>query len=191
MRTDQDAVEVKIKELKHQTQSYLSEFRKRVEALNISQSVNVISYFTSSLIISHDPQQESLCMGSYHIYNIGYQPLINPYVCIKLPEDSPFSFSGQYVYEHFKQNLKGAAGWERINDKANKVEFLLKPLGKTSIEPNEIISFSNFQIKWAHSTSYAGSITGVTYCDQLQDGMAVINPINLNGFSLIQEGEHE
>ena len=72
----------------------------------------------------------------------------------------------------------------------NKNEFWLKPIGKMTIEPNEIITFSNFQITWSPNTSYAGSITGFTYCDQLQDGIAVINPINLSVINLIQEDEH-
>lgn len=191
LSTGKDNVEVKIEELKSQTAAYLSEIRKLVEGLHIPQSVNVISYFTSSLNIAHDTEQDSLCLGTYHIRNIGNQPLTNPYLCIKLPEDSPFFFSGQYVYEHFKQNLRGSASWERINDKTSKEEFWLRPLDKTSIEPNETITFPNFQLKWAHSASYAGSITGITYCDQLQEGIAAINPINLSGYGLIQEGEHE
>lgn len=191
MSTGKDNVEVKIEELKCQTTAYLSEIRKLIEGLHIPQSIKVISYFTFSLNISHDTEQDSLCLGTYHIRNIGNQPLTNPYLCIKLPEDSPFFFSGQYVYEHFKQNLRGSASWERINDKASKEEFWLKPLDKTSIEPNETITFSNFQLKWAHSSSYGGSITGITYCDQLKEGIAVLNPINLNGFSLMREDENE
>ena len=123
MSTGKDNVEVKIEELKSQTAAYLSEIRKLVEEIYIPQSVNVISYFTSSLNISHDQEQDSLCLGTYHIRNIGNQPLTNPYLCIKLPEDSPFFFSGQYVYEHFKQNLRSSAGWERINDKTTKKNF--------------------------------------------------------------------
>ena len=64
---------------------------KTVEKLIIPDSVNIISYFTSSFNISYNPDEESLCLGSYHIRNIGNQPITNPYLCIKLPEDSPFS----------------------------------------------------------------------------------------------------
>ncbi|MFJ7951064.1 hypothetical protein ACIQZG_05970 [Lysinibacillus sp. NPDC096418] len=191
METSKEAVEVKINELKQQTQTYAAEIRKMIEELAFSDSVDMISYFTSSLNISHAPEQESLCLGSYHIRNIGNKPLTNPYLCIKFPEDSPFSFSGKYVYEHFKQSLKSSPDWERTNDKSNKNEFWLRPLGRTSIEPNETISFSNFQIRWSHDVSYAGSIIGTTYCDQLKDGIAVINPINLNGFSHMQGDDND
>ncbi|MFE6170461.1 hypothetical protein ACFVP8_21690 [Viridibacillus arvi] len=184
-------VEEKINELKKQTNFYVHEIKKMVGKLVIPDSVNVISYFTSSFNISYNPDEENLCLGSYHIRNIGNQPITNPYLCIKLPEDSPFSFSGKYVYEHFAPKLKGNSSWERINDQSSKVEFWLRPIGKTTLEPNETLSFPNFQIKWGHNLSYSGSIIGFTYCDQLEDGVVVLNPINLNGISYTQGDENE
>lgn len=187
VRRGGDNIEAKMTELRLQTKSYLSEIRKWVEELQNPDSLNIISYFTYSLDISHNPEEESLCLGSYHISNRGNQPITNPYVCIKVPEQSPFSFSGKYVYENFKQKLKVPGGWQRINEKENKEEFWLKPLGKQLIEPNETLSFSDFQIKWTPTQAYAGSIMGFTYSDQLKDGIAVLNPINLNG-SVSKEG---
>ena len=162
-----------------------------VAELNDPAKMNIISYFTYSLNISHDPEQESLCLGSYHVHNMGSQAITNPYVCIKVSKESPFSFSGRYVYDNFKQSLKVADGWVRTNEKTDKEEFWLKPLGKTSIEPNETLSFSNFQITWSPEESYAGSIMAFTYSDQLKDGIAVINPINLNGTVSIEEDGNE
>ncbi|MFJ7669159.1 hypothetical protein ACIQXI_18970 [Lysinibacillus sp. NPDC097195] len=191
MSSQNNAVEEKIKDLKEQSTFYVREIKKLVEALDFQKTVSVVSYFTTSFNISYDSEQESLCLGSYHIRNIGNQPVTNPYLCIKLPEDSPFSFSGRYVYEHFSQSLKTAGSWERIHDTSDNTEFWLKPIGKTTIEPNETISFTNFQIKWSHNLSYAGTITGFTYCDELQEGVLVLNPINLNGISVVQEGQDE
>ena len=130
------------------------------------------------------PNRRAYVLDLTMYHNIGNQPITNPYICIKIPKESPFHFFGKYVYENFKQTLKVQEGWQRINEKTNKEEFWLKPLGKPSIEPNETISFSNFQIKWSPTESYAGSIMGFTYSDQLKDGIAVINPINLNGTSI-------
>ncbi|MEG0258685.1 MAG: hypothetical protein RR595_05170 [Lysinibacillus sp.] len=191
MKVGKEDVEVKIGELTQQNKYYFDQMKKMINSLTISSDVSLISYFTTSLNISHDSEQESLCLGSYHIRNIGSQALTNPYLCIKLPENSPFMFSGRYVYEHFKQNLKGPGEWERIRDKANKEEYWLKPLGKTTIEPNETISFPNFQIRWSQNNSYAGSIIGIAYCDQVKGGISVLNPININGFSYMQEDENE
>lgn len=191
MSTSKNHLAEKINTLQNQTKSYVHEIKELIENLHIPKKINVISYFTSTLNIAHNLEQESLCLGSYHVYNISNEPLLNPYICIKLPENSPFSFSGRYVHEHFKPNLMGPNEWMRIMNTKSKNEFWLKPIGKTTIEPNEIITFSNFQIKWSPNKSYAGSITGSTYCEQLQDGIAVINPINLSLISLIKEDEHE
>lgn len=181
-------------ELRLQTKSYVDEVRKTFEEIKSSHRSNridVISYFTSSLNISHEPEIESLCLGSYTIRNIGNQPLNNPTICIKLPEDSPFSFSGKYVYEYFKQDAKGSPEWERIDDKINKYEFWFKPINVLVIEPNEMISFSDFQIRWSNDVSYAGSIMAFMYSDELKDGVAVVNPINLSGFSPTKEDNDE
>ena len=180
-----------ITKLRHETKSYLNEVKTLVDELKEPDKLDVISYFTYSLNISHSPQEESLCLGSYHVRNMGRKPITNPYLCIKIPKESPFSFSGKYVYEHFKPSLKSGGEWERINDKTDKEEYWLRPLTKSTIEPNETLSFSNFQIKWSHTESYAGSIMAFTYSDQLKDGVAVINPINLNGTIHIQGDENE
>ena len=191
MTRDRNEVETQIAELQHQTKSYLHEIKKLVDGLNDPARVTIISYFTHSLNISHNPDEESLCLGSYHVHNTGNQAITNPTICIKVSKESPFSFSGRYVYDNFKQSLKVADGWQRMNEKTDKEEFWLKPLGKASIEPNETLSFLNFQITWSPEESYAGSITAFSYSDQMKDGIAVINPINLNGTVSIEGAGNE
>jgi len=182
-------IEDKIQAVKEQTNTYVQEIKKLVEELAVQNKISLISYFTSSFNISYDSEQESLCLGSYHIRNIGHTTVTNPYLCIELPKDSPFYFSGRYVHENFTPTLKtqGQSNWERFNDKSSKEEYWLRPVGKSTIEPNETISFTNFQIKWSHNLSYSGTIMGFTYCDQLTDGVVVLNPINLNGISSTRE----
>ena len=194
MNTYKKEIEEKINELRWQTKSYVEEVKKMVGEMSHShrsESIDVISYFTSSFNISYEPEIESLCLGSYTIRNIGDLPLNNPKICIKLPEDSPFAFSGKYVYEYFKQSAKGSPEWERIDDKTNKYEFWFQPINQLVIEPNEMISFSDFQIRWSNEVSYGGSITAFMYCDELKDGVAVVNPINLSGFSTTKEDNDE
>lgn len=191
MMVNKNTIEGKIEALKKQTAAYVQEINELLEGRSFTPNINVISYFSASLNISHDMEQESLCLGNYHIRNIGNQPLTNPYFCIKLPNDSPFSFSGQYVYEHFSQNIKASASWERINDQSEKEEFWLKPLNIVAINPNETVTFPNFQLKWGHLTPYAGTVTGFTYCDELPEGVAAINPINLSGIMTEQGDPYE
>lgn len=94
----------------------------------------------------------------------------------------------------FQKNLMRPStnDWVRISNDEKEV-YLLKPTEKNVIEPNEILSFENFQIRWPSTLAYSGSIIGLTYCDQFQNGIPAINSINL---SIIkqrpeQEVEHE
>ena len=77
--------------LYQQTKSYLDEIKKLIAEPNASNKVHVISYFTYSLSISHDSEQASLRLSPYHVHNIGIHPITNPYICIKVPPESPFS----------------------------------------------------------------------------------------------------
>ncbi|GLC89515.1 hypothetical protein [Lysinibacillus piscis] len=180
-------MEVKVRQLKEQIQFYTQEMKRLIEMLQMPEHIQLISYFTTSFNISYIAEQESLCLGSYHIQNIGNRPIMNPHFCLKLPPNSPFTFSGRYVYQHFAPNLKGQSSWERTNDAANNEEYWLKPIGKPILAVGETLTFSQFQIKWLHDLPYSGSITGVTYCDELPEGVAVLNPINLNG---VKEESH-
>ena len=94
------------------------------------------------------------------------------------------------MYSHLQMNARKASGneWLRIKNDEQKDVFSFKPLEKTTIEPNETLSFDHFQIRWPSDTFYAGSITGFTYCEQVPDGIAVINPINLSAINL-EQGE--
>lgn len=187
MTNEKNQLEGKINELQQQTESYLLQFKELIKKLPTKKNTHVIGYFTSSLNISHTPDEENVCLGSFHIWNIGNEPITNPSITIQLPENSPFSFTGRYITNHFQQNLKRPNEWLRIKASDNKEVFSFKPLEKIILQPNEKITFENFQIKWLSTTSYAGSITGFTYCEQFPDGIVVLNPINLSVISLEKE----
>lgn len=191
MNKNHHLLEKKIAELQRQTKSYLTEIKQRLETHHSTEKTSMISYFTYSLNISHDSEIESICLGSYHIKNIGNRAITNPYICIKIPKDSPFSFTGKYIYKSASKKVQNPGGWERLNDKEDKAEFWLKPLEQQSIEPGETVSFSNFQIKWKPEETYRGSIMGYTYSAQMPEGIAVINPINLSGVVRILKEEEE
>lgn len=186
----QELYNQKIEEIEVQVKKYITEIKGKLTLLNQQNERNMLSYFTYSFNISHDHDGENLCLGSFHIMNIGNQPITNPFICIKLPKESPFVFSGKYVYKNSPKNIQNSGGWERLNDKDNKEEIWLKPLEQKSIAPNEMVSFSNFQIKWKATDAYAGSILGYTYSDQSQDGVPVLNPINLSGIVTKQEDDY-
>lgn len=178
-----------IDQIEQQLKENLTDMKAEIHRImNASQ---MISYFTYSLNLSHGINGENLCLGSYHIQNIGHKTITNPFIYIHIPKDSPFSFTGKYVYADKFQKLKNPGMWERMNERDQKEEFWLKPLEHQSIKPNEIITFSNFQIKWTPTERYAGSILGFTYSEEHKEGIAAINAINLSGTALKKEDAHE
>ncbi|WP_246206692.1 hypothetical protein [Virgibacillus ihumii] len=178
----------KIASLQQMNASYLQSIKTLVSEMNLSQDFKVISYFTYSLNIRHVKDFENFVLGSFHIQNLGGTPLVNPYICIKLSADSPFNFSGKYQYkDSSKGNLTN--GWERINEHTDRQEFWLRPNNKHILEANETLSFSNFQVKWIPESSYAGSIMGFAYGDEMEEGISSLNQINIGG-TLGEEGEN-
>ena len=171
--------------------SYLNEVKTLIVENNVAKELNVISYFTYSLNIYHHPGRENFCLGSFHIQNLGELPLTNPYICIKIASDSPFNFSGKYVYKDSKQKMRLTNAWERINDPTDKQEFWLKPTEKLNLEPFETITFPNFQVKWDPDSSYTGTINGFIYGDELEEGMNSFNQISINGTINEKMGDEE
>ncbi|MCV9885438.1 hypothetical protein [Metabacillus halosaccharovorans] len=171
----------KLKQLNKETTFYLNEIKKLISTSFNNNELKLISYFTYTMNISHEKESESLIIGTYHIQNIGDKTINSPYICLKLSPNSPFHFSGKYITKITNLAMKTNDAWERLNNQTDKEEFWLKPIGKKTIEPTQILSFSNFQAKWIPSESYIGSIMGFTYCDEFKEGIPAINQINVSG----------
>ena len=175
-------IQGKIKQLEQETTSYLNEIKKLISNTPQKSNLKLMSYFTYTISISHEKESESIIIGTYHIHNIGNNPLNNPYICVNHSPNSPFLFSGKYVTKKTNLSMKTTDTWERLlNEQTNKEEYWLKPIGTEVIAPNQILSFSNFQAKWISNGSYAGSIMGFTYCDEFKEGIPAINQINVSG----------
>ncbi|MGJ9458031.1 hypothetical protein [Oceanobacillus sp. CF4.6] len=185
-----DDVRDKIAEWQEMNTSYLKEIKSLVTEMKAWRNFQVICYFTYSLNILHERGHENLSLGSFHVQNLGTKPFKNPYICIKVSPESPFDFSGKYFYKDSKQKMRLTNAWERMNDPLDKQEYWLKPTGKQVLNPDETISFSNFQVKWISESSYAGSIMGFTYGDEVSEGISALNQINVSG-TLVEEDEDE
>jgi hypothetical protein len=176
-----DDLKQKIEQLNNETSLYLNEMKDLVFKMKHKQKMNVVSYFTYSFNISYDNEQESLIIGTYHIHNLGNKLLTNPYICIKLSPDSPFRFYGKFLNKKTNLSMKTADAWERLNEQTSQDEYWLRPLGKQTLDPGQIITFPNFQIKWLPKESYSGSIMGFTYCNEFKEGIPAVNQIYVNG----------
>lgn len=171
----------KIEQFHQGIKAKISEINAQIEKNHKENRANLIGYFTFSLHLTHKADEENLCLGSYHVRNLTGKTITNPYICIHIPKDAPFSFTGKYVYEAHLKKAKNPDGWLRMNATEHPEKFWLKPLQHQSIRPNETISFTDFQVKWTPKKAYAGSIMGFTYSEEHQEGIAAINAINLSG----------
>lgn len=163
----------KIKQLEEQTTSYIAQIQERLARPQL------VSYFTSSMTIAHQAEEENFCLGSYHIWNVGTQPITNPSIYLKLHKQTPFFFSGKYMTSRITQSFQDQLVWQRFNDEKSKEEFWFKPVNETVIAPNEMIIFPHFQLTWSHQKPYSGLIEGWTYCDEIPEGLMVINPLHI------------
>ncbi|MCK0471927.1 hypothetical protein [Halalkalibacter sp. APA_J-10(15)] len=170
-----------INEWNHETHTFLGNVKEALTTLENQQKQQIISYFTYSLNLSSKSNEDHFIIGTYHIHNLSHTFMTNPYICIKLSEDSPFHFSGKYVYKPRKLATIPQDAWEKLNDHTNRMEYWLKPLSVKLIKPNDVLSFSNFQMKWKSTESYSGSVTGFTYCEEYKEGIAAVNQLFISG----------
>ncbi|WP_042473254.1 hypothetical protein [Bacillus ndiopicus] len=178
----------KIKQLEQQTTNYINAVQQQLEQKALAKEVQFISYFTYAMTLSHDPEQENFCLGSYHIWNTGEQPITNPSIYLRLHKDAPFAFSGKYIVGQMKQAFREQLIWERFKDVKSKHELWFKPVNKTIIAPKEMIIFPHFQLTWTHQKPYFGLLEGWTYCDEMPEGSPVINPLDICSVGYAEEG---
>ncbi|SFJ75288.1 hypothetical protein SAMN04487936_10447 [Halobacillus dabanensis] len=177
-----DPTSRKLLEWRKKNMDHIEEIKERISQLKKqTRGLKVISFFTYSTHFFYDSSSESMIFGSYHVQNLGDRPFIQPYICLKISPESPFHFSGKYVYKDSIQKMKMSGAWERLNEATEKEEYWLRPSGKDSIEPGETLTFSNFQLKWTSEQKYAGSMMGFTYGEEETSGIAALNNINVSG----------
>ncbi|WP_077302871.1 hypothetical protein [Virgibacillus pantothenticus] len=173
-------IQKKLLQLQKMNDTYLKEL-KIVATEMKSQQFQIVSYFTYSLHLNHELEGENFIIGSYHITNFGFKPLHHPYICIKLSSEDVFDFSGKYFYPDTQQKMKLANAWLRFNEAENRQEFWLKPNNQQILEPQETLTFQNFQLKWEANKPYAGYVTGFIYGDEIKEGISAVNQISVSG----------
>ncbi|WP_121639001.1 hypothetical protein [Virgibacillus sp. Bac330] len=180
------AIQKKLRDLQEMNDVYLKELKTVAKEVQ-KKHIHIVSYFTYSVNLNHQPDGENLIIGSYHITNLGFKPLHHPYICIKLNDEDQFDFSGKYFYEQTQQKMKLANAWLRFNEASDQQEFWLKPSKQQILYPQETLTFPNFQLKWMPNRSYSGSVTGFSYGDEIEEGVHAFNQISVSG--KVEEGK--
>ncbi|GAA0454231.1 hypothetical protein [Alkalibacillus silvisoli] len=185
----------KIEKWRESRREYFQEIKGLIDQ-TVKKEHDVLSYFTFSLSMD-DLGGEHLAIGSYHIQNIGSKPIKAPYICFKFSDDHPFEFFGKYVSARSDSNSNNQirrqtqGEWERIHHSEQNNEIWLKPSQEVTIQPDEQLSFSNFQLKWQGDRSYQATMLGFTYSDQMPSGTPAINQFNISGGTLSKEEQDD
>ncbi|MEI5907094.1 hypothetical protein WAK64_08495 [Bacillus spongiae] len=191
MSHELDKVLQKIQRLSKQTDDYITKLEYVIHEEQRQAEYNIISYFSYSERIVHQPDVEGLLIGSLHILNIGRKSISNPYICIQLSEESPFHFSGKFLQGNTSYPIPTGDTWERFDDVKNPREYWLRPVHQNVLKPNEKVSFSPFQLKWLPSANYSGIVSSFTYFHEVSEGIPVLNPISISGTITKGGGFHE
>jgi hypothetical protein len=182
-------VEKKVRVLERDIQAIkqtLNEIKKAKEQGKDIHHVNVISYFTYSLLLPKTAEQKGTVIGNFVIHNTGSAPLEKPIICLKLTPKERAVLSaklGEDVQYDRRLNPLVMEPWQYIDENADKMveekgEFWLKPVHISQIESGQKLSFSNFQLKFDVSQEQMTyKVEGFFYCKQFPSGVRALNNI--------------
>ncbi|WP_078555127.1 hypothetical protein [Bacillus alkalicellulosilyticus] len=156
--------------------------------------VEVQAYFSYSTILAEnmDKGREITILGNFIIKNIGNQPLSSPFVCIKITPSEQAKLSGKIVFKGSEDSKAGSlfasnvVEWEYVHENwreriRENGEHWLRPITVQTIQPGEIVSFSQFDIMFTPSKDKKPLLVeGFAYFNEIQEGMAACNKIIIN-----------
>lgn len=136
-------------------------------------------YFNYSTIIHEDADDTHLIIGSFHVKSISPEVINDPVILLKVSADSPCDFSGKFKTEN-QTDQPYTFLWERVimDEVDPQTHFCFKPTQNNTLQPNEQLSFQNFQVKVPTYESI--TIEGFTYFNQENDGVPALNSIQLD-----------
>ncbi|MBS3681225.1 hypothetical protein KGF86_13535 [Ornithinibacillus massiliensis] len=171
----------KYEDWKQLNSKYLREINNLIHDMKPEKQLQIISYFNHSFNISHTKELDNFCIGTFHLINVGAVVLNNPFICIRIDSEDEFEFSGKYIYQDSLKKNRMTQAWERFNDPKDKHEYWLRPVEKKLLAKGDMISFSNFQLKWKSLSSYTFRLNAFVYGDEIMEGQNSINDIHIKG----------
>ena len=155
----------------------MQQYVKRTSNLTTDQTF--YCYFNYSTIVSPDEDDTHIIIGSFHVKSISPKPMNDPIILLKITADAPCDFSGKFKTEN-QTDQPYTFLWERVTmDEVDpQTHFCFKPTQNNTLQPNEQLSFQNFQIKVPTNESI--TIEGFTYFNQENDGVPALNSIQLS-----------
>lgn len=138
-----------------------------------------LAYFTNTLSIAPNRDEEHIIIGKFHLVNSGHTPIQQPIIFFTLKSEISVSFSGKFAPIETKE-ASGLYEWERVKTEGDpKKEYCFKPLKVTTLAPGQSIVFSDFQLKFPQVEQKGISLDAFVYYKELPDGVKALNSISL------------
>lgn len=172
----------KLTELNNQTNNFVGELKKLlpINHTHHQLSPSLLGYFTHSLNITTNEQEESILFGGFHIKNLSANTVNDLYICLQIDTTNQYDFSGKFRSESSTLKSQGLpVTWERFNNSDDEKELWFRLGVDKQLNPFETISFPQFQLTWENKDSFSCSIEGFVYSEYEKDGVPSFNTINL------------
>jgi len=206
--TNIEQYEKKIAQLENKLLSYevaLEEERKQLKTLketlylkeaeektNPSSVLKLQSFFTYSLIVPSDDDDDILVIGDFTITNIGTESLHETIVCLKIAPKESGRLNGKIAtrptstQDGMIHTESAATEWmffrqmwkEEIRKKG---EYWIKPVNVSELGPNEQLQFRNFEVRVLKQGDENSLIVDAfVYCKEIPHGTPAMNRIIIN-----------
>ena len=159
-------------------------------ALEREQSTSITAYFSYSLILPREEEENIKIIGNFVVLNSGTTLLTSPVICLRMTPATQISLAGKIASgrEPFNKDsyiTESEERWKYVDKEQqatnNDDEHWLVPLHMTEIAPEASLSFTNFEIDIQKSEEPISLIIeGFAYFYEWQQGEPSINQIVLN-----------
>lgn len=170
----------KLNQINKETTTYLNEIKQLISAKSHSKKPSIIGYFTHSTNVTNKAFEPNIILGNLKVLNIGQTTINNLVICLNMNFSSDYDFSGKYILENEKSPVISAPVFWALMEQKDHV-YWFKLLKEEPLNPGESVTFSDFNIRWQPKESYTSAVRGFIYCEEIQEGISVINPISLSG----------
>ncbi|PLR76589.1 hypothetical protein CU633_14650 [Bacillus sp. V3-13] len=173
-------LESKLKLLEHESET----FKERIRELLIEKSSSgkrPLPYFSYSIILDNKLNGKHTIFGNFNFTNHSPYPLYHPKFVLKIKSDHAFDFSGKYMMpnQHIKvENFQ----WKLVENKNENeaMEYWFAPIAAEKIDPEQTLSFPNFQIRFQNEATGYINVEGYVHCRDVDEGIPSLNSINIS-----------
>ncbi|MBU8906893.1 hypothetical protein [Desertibacillus haloalkaliphilus] len=161
----------------------------------LRESTEVTAYFTYSIVLPNIAEDEidTFVIGNFILKNTGTTPITTPLICLKVSPIKSAKLGGKIKMSATKSATEEEMIDESISEewvyfqsdwqqKAEETgEHWLKPTITNKLEPNETLTFPNFELTLKKpEDASAILVEGFAYSEQLKEGVTALNRIIVN-----------